>query len=85
MKNLNMFIPILMHYCSLISNCSVASRITQQNCDVINDKQTISCSIPQEFFDITKASALECIVIGEESDHYLDPLDIVQRKTLSIL
>ena len=44
MKILNMVIPIVMHFCSFISNLSVASRIKphkgihhQMKCDVIND------------------------------------------------
>ena len=36
MKILNMVIPILMHFCSLISNWSVASRIKPQG-DVIDN------------------------------------------------
>ena len=36
MKNFNMVIPILMHFCSFISNWSVES-CHPTNCDVIND------------------------------------------------
>ena len=40
MKILNMVMPILMHFCSFVSNWSIASRIMPHvitKCDVIND------------------------------------------------
>ena len=37
MKILNKVIPILMHFCSFVSNLSVASACHPTICDVIND------------------------------------------------
>ena len=37
MKILNMVIPILMHFCSFVSNCSCASRIQPMKRDIIDD------------------------------------------------
>ena len=61
-KLLNNVIPILMHFCSVVSNWSVSSRITK--CDIINYVKLFTYTVANlRCFPIkcrvTKASALE--------------------------
>ena len=65
MKILNKIIPILMHFCSLVLNWSIASciklRVIQQN-DVINDVKlfsTVYCRIYcHTFFEVIQSNVM---------------------------
>ena len=72
-KILNMVIPILMRFCSLISNWSVASSIHPTKCDVINDVKLfdrISQDILYIIFDI-----IQSVIRIQKQVHKNDNLD----------